>query len=72
VNIRAITIGESEAVAGTIAKGIEDAMNDGTLTVASHSTIYTRKESGVAFPEVIEGQRYNHRGGLYRIWLAPS
>ena len=70
--VKAISIGESFASAGTIDAAIASVLNDGTPSVTDYGLLYARRESGVRFPEVIEGQRINHRGGLYRIWLAPA
>ena len=71
--IRAVTEGNSFAIAADIDAAIESLLNDGTLTVDGHGLMYIRKESGLPpFPEVAEGQRYNHKGSLYRIWLRPE
>jgi hypothetical protein len=71
-DVQTVTIGESTALAGTIDAAISTALDDSSGTVTDYGLLYIRRESGVRFPEVYEGQRINHRGALYRIWLAPE
>jgi hypothetical protein len=71
--VRGVTLGPSAAAAGTIAEMIDDALADRAITVAGHALMYLRRMSNVDFPEVGPGgQRYHHRGALYRVMVDPN
>lgn len=43
-------------------------LNDATLTIAGGVThLYLRRESDVAYPEIVDGVLYRHVGGLFRL-----
>lgn len=70
--VRAVTEGESAKLAGQIEDAVEAALTDQAVSVSGHTLMYLRKESGVDYVEVTQGQRYHHRGAIYRVMVAPT
>ena len=69
--VKGVTLGPSSASAGTIAAKIEDAMNV-SLTITGYTHVRSEREQSVDFIEVSDGQRWNHRGGVYRVQARPN
>ena len=65
--VKGVTLGPSAAAAGAIATQIDLALNDQTLTISGYTQMYMRREQAIDYPEVVAGQRYHHRGAMYRI-----
>lgn len=70
--VKAVTQEPSAKLAGSILARIDEALNDQPLTIGGYTHLYLRRESGVEFPEVSDGLRYMHRGGLYRLMAQPA
>lgn len=71
--IKAVTLGPSAAAAGTIAAAIDAALVDQALTVSGYAHMYLRRDSDIDYPETDPGgQRYHHRGALYRVMVDPD
>ena len=70
--VQGVTEGWSRSSAGTIASKIDLALNAQTLTVTGFTNVHLHRIQDVDYPEVLEGKRFNHRGGLYRIRVAPA
>jgi len=70
--VKGVTVGPSAAGCGTVAKEIETALTAAPLSVTGYGHMLCHREQSVDFPEVIDGVRYNHRGGLYRLQATPN
>lgn len=70
--VKAVTLGPSAALAGTIATTIDQVLADQPLTVSGYANRYLRRVSNVDYPEVTSGQRYHHRGATYRVLSFPA
>ncbi len=70
--VKGVTVDHSAAAAGTIAQQIDAALNDQTLTVTGYTHLLCRRIADIDYPELVAGQRYQHRGGLYRVWVDPT
>ena len=67
--IRAVTQGHSALSAGSIDAALEARLSDAAFTVTGGSVAYCRRMADVDYPEPGPGGiRYNHRGGLFRLW----
>jgi len=66
--VKGVTKEGSMKVAGQIAERIEALLFDTTLTISGGTLMYCRKESGVRYVETDNGVRFNHAGGLYRLF----
>lgn len=73
ITVRGVTQGPSAALAGSIAVQIDAALHDQALTISGHTHMYCRRVQDVDYPELAAGgQRYVHRGAIYRILADPS
>lgn len=70
--VKAVTVGPSSAQAGTIAAAIENALCPGPITYSGYTHVRSEREQSVDFIEVSDGQRWSHRGGVYRIQARPN
>jgi len=70
--VKGVTQDTSPAGCGTIAKEIEAALTAAPLTISGYGHMLCHREQSVSFVEVIDGVRYNHRGGLYRLQATPN
>jgi len=70
--VKGVTDGPSAAGCGTIAKEIETALIAAPLSITGYGHMLCHREQSVNFNEVIDGVRYNHRGGLYRLQATPN
>lgn len=68
--VKAITEGESFALAKTLRDRIDEILSDATLTVSGHENLYLRRESSIEMVEDAGGRRFNHAAGQFRIWAA--
>lgn len=69
--IRGVTAGHgsSALTAGSIADALDARLTDARFAVTGGSVIYCRRMADVDYPEQAPGgTRYNHRGGLFRLW----
>lgn len=67
--VKGITEGHSAVLAGSIDAAIDAAIGDVDFAISSGSVLYCRRVGNVDYPEQAPGgQRFNHRGGLYRVW----
>lgn len=70
--VKAITEGHSTIAADAIDVEIEAALGDATFTLSGGGVLYCRRVEDVDYPEQAPGGvRFNHRGGVYRIWTTP-
>lgn len=53
--------------AEAIAARLISLLNDGTLSISGATQLYTRRQSRVGYSEVVDGRKYWHVGGLYRL-----
>ena len=67
--VKAITRGDSTTEANDLARKIELVLTDNDLVLDEGTTMYLRKVSGFSYPEMDHGERFNHAGGLYRVWV---
>lgn len=42
-------------------------LNDANLTISGATTLYLRRQSDVQYPEVTDGETYQHVGSLFRL-----
>lgn len=70
--VKGIVQSPSGAAAGTIASAIDTALNMQALSITGYTHLLCRRESDVDYPEHVEGQTWQHRGAMYRIWADPS
>jgi hypothetical protein len=70
--VKGVTEGPSMKRAGEIRDAIDNLLDDGIISVSGYGTRYIRRISGVSYAETVDGQRFNHRGGIYRIMLDPT
>lgn len=70
--VKGVTAGPSAALAGTIAQQIDAALSDQPISVTGYGLMYLRRSSDLDLSEIEDGQRYHHRGGVYRILTAPN
>lgn len=58
----------------TAAARIQTLLQDGTLNATGYLLMYMRRSERVAKPEVDQDSdlRWQHRGGLYDVWVQPS
>jgi hypothetical protein len=53
--------------AEAIAARVKTLLNDATLTISGATHLFLRRQSDVEYLETVEGVRYAHCGGLYRL-----
>ena len=71
--VKGVTLGHSAAAAGTIASTIDTVLADQALTITGYTHMYLRRVSDIDYPETAAGgQRYQHRGALYRVFADPA
>lgn len=71
--VKAVTLGPSALMAGSIAKQIDAALNGAAVSITGFTLLLSRREAGVDYPEIAPGgQRYHHRGAIYRIQAQPT
>jgi hypothetical protein len=70
--VKGVTGDPSPARCGTLAKLIETALIAAPLTVDGYGHMLCQREQSVSFHEVIDGVRYYHRGGMYRLQATPN
>lgn len=71
--VKGVTLGPSAAAAGTIAAQIDTALADQALTISGHTHLLCRRAQDIDYPELAAGgQRYVHRGAIYRIIADPA
>lgn len=51
---------------------VQTLLNDGTLSISGAALMYLRRESGLEYPETVDGTQYRHRVGLYRLFRQPG
>lgn len=70
--IKAVTKGGTAKAAAEIRDAVEAVLSDGALTIPARNVIVVDKLSNVRMSEMLDGARWRHRGGLYRIWTEPA
>lgn len=71
--VKAVVLSDSARAAGTVAAKIEQALTNDVLTITGYTPILCRRESGIDYPELGPGgQRFFHRGAIYRVQAQPS
>ncbi len=71
--VKTIVQSESARAAGTVASRIEDALTNDVLTITGYTPILCRRESGIDYVELGPGgQRFFHRGAIYRVQAQPQ
>lgn len=71
--VKAVTLGPSAQLAGTIAEAIDDLLTDVPVSVTGHKLMYLRRMEDIDYPEPGPGgQRYHHRGALFRVMVDPD
>jgi hypothetical protein len=68
--VKAVTEGESMKAALTIDERLDVLLGDAELTIAGHDSMSCRREAPIEYVEVVEGVRFNHAGGTYRLFVA--
>ncbi len=67
--VRGVTAGHSSLSAGSIDAALEARLADARFTISGGSVLYCRRRADVDYPEPGPGGvRFNHRGGLFRLW----
>lgn len=66
--VKAVVDGSSAKPAAVIRDAVEAVLSDGALSIPDRNVVVVDKISNVRMTETIGGTRYNHRGGIYRIW----
>lgn len=70
--VQAITTGPSMASASAIQAAFDAVLNDGTVAASGYGVMYLRRRARVSYAETVDGQRYNHRGHVYRVMADPA
>ena len=71
--VKAVALGPNMSQAGSIAKQIDVALNDQSLSITGYTHMLCRRESSIRYTEVDPGgQRWNTAGFLFRIQADPS
>jgi hypothetical protein len=74
--VRAVDSGNGSAASADkvddIDSRVQSLLNDGSLSISGASLMYLRRESGIEYPEVVDGTQYRHRAGLYRLYRQPG
>ncbi len=71
--VKAVTVGPKMSEAGSIAKQIDVALNDKSLSITGYTHMLCRRESSIRYTEVDPGgQRWNTAGFLFRIQGDPT
>jgi len=65
--VKGVTEGESAALAGSVAKAIDAALNNTTLTISGYTQMLCRRNGEVDYPESDEGRTIRHIGATYKI-----
>lgn len=55
------------AVAEDIDNRIRTLMRDAALPIGDGETLFCRRIGGVSYPELLDGDRYEHVGSIYRV-----
>ena len=64
--------GPSAKAAGEVMDAVDGALHDQALTVASHDTLYVRRDSSREFTEVDAGIVYWHEVAEYLVVITPT
>ena len=70
--VKGITKGPSARAGGTIADAIETALSTAALSVTGYNHVLCQREQDIDYIEVSDGQRYHHRGSIWRVQVDPS
>jgi hypothetical protein len=65
--VKAVDLNSSASDAEDIAKVIDDALDGVTLSLSTGDKAYVRHETGVAYPETVGSDRWQHHGAIYRV-----
>lgn len=65
--VKGVTKATSPVGAGAISGRIDEVLTDAALSVSGQDQMYLRREQQIKYPEVDQGDRYWHSGGLFRI-----
>jgi hypothetical protein len=65
--VRATDRNTTADTAEAIAARVKTLLNDATLTISGATHLFLRRQSDVEYLETVEGVRYAHCGGLYRL-----
>lgn len=65
--VKGIDRSESADVVETISERLDTLLTDATLSISSRTALYLRRESDLAYAEVVDGATYRHAGHLFRL-----
>lgn len=65
--IKGVDRADSADGADGIASRLDALLTDGALSISGRTKLYLRRESDVAYAEVIDGETYRHSGSLFRL-----
>lgn len=58
---------ENPDAADDISSRLDVLLTDGTISISGRTQLILRRESDVEYGEVIDGERYQHAGALFRL-----
>jgi hypothetical protein len=71
--IRAVDQNSTADPAEAVSDRLDELLTDGSLSIAGGDTVmWLRRQSSQTYPEVADGVRYFHSGGLYRLVTEPA
>lgn len=65
--VKAVDRDTSADDAEAAAARIKALLNDAPLSISGYTLLYLRRQSDVEYPEVTDGQTYQHVGSLFRL-----
>jgi hypothetical protein len=65
--IKGVDRSETADAVDNIAARLDALLTDGSISIASRTQLYLRRESDLNFPETTDGVNYRHAGSLYRL-----
>lgn len=65
--VKAIDHNTTADPAEAISARVTALLNDASLSISGATTLYLRRKSDVQYPEVTDGETYQHVGSLYRL-----
>lgn len=65
--VKAVDRSDSADQAEAAAARIIALLNDAPLSISGNALLYLRRQSDVEYPEVTDGQMYQHVGSLFRL-----
>ena len=70
--VKAINRGSSASSAEDIRAAVTTALNDAPITVTGFALLQLRRMSKFDYPEVDDGEQFNHCGAIFRVDVDPT